>query len=373
MRVLDIKNLNHSILPTKYDEQYRSFDLSKLYEKEFNFKLDKKFKKQDYKHLENNNFYNIFYFNNQLHLNGLDDFFEIKEQKLTKSKNPLYSLNSYLEEIETTLIIKKLLDKPLNIINVFEDKNSFYYQNLNLVFEKNTFLLETFFNKNLEESLLSINRNYEIKKDLNVCISKIQLLNKASIITNYLTKIEENSTLEMINLDYESKLALNIFDSKLEYENSCLQIDGVVKIQDKQKIGNIVFIEHLEKETKSDIKIKHLLDDKAHALFDVTSTVQNSASFSQAFQNSQTILLSNDARINANPRLEIYIDELQASHGASTGTLNEDELYYLCSRGISKQKAKKMIIDSIELQVIKKIDNKNIRRYIRDLKRINYV
>lgn len=373
MRVLDIKNLNHSILPTKYDEQYRSFDLTKLYEQEFNFFYEKKFQKENYQHLENDNFYNIFYFNNKLYLNGLDDFFELETKEFNKSKNSLYSLNSYVEKKTSTLIIKKQLDKPLNIINIFEERNSFFYQNLNVVFEKDTFLIETFFNKNLEESLLSINREYEIKKDIQVNISKIQLLDTASIITNYLTKIEENSTLEMINLEYESNLSLNIFDSKLQYKNSSLNINGVVKIKNKQKVGNIVFIEHLEKETKSDINIKHLLDNKSHALFDVTSTVQNSASFSQAFQNSQTVLLSNEARINANPRLEIYIDELQASHGASTGTLNEDELYYLCSRGISKQKAKKMIIDSIELQVIKKIDIKNIRRYIRVLKRISHV
>lgn len=190
-------------------------------------------------------------------------------------------------------------------------------------------------------------------------------MQEGQVITNYKTCLQKDSKLNLVNLEYKANLSLNIFDSKLENQNSILNIDGIVKNKGEQRSGNIAFIEHLAKNTTSDIKIKHLLDEKAHCLFDISSTVQNSATYSKAFQNSQTIILSDDAKINANPRLQIYVDELEAAHGASCGTLNEDELYYLCSRGISKQKAKEMIIDSIELKVIKQIELKAIRRYIK--------
>lgn len=368
MRIVDIKNLNLSILPTKYHEQYRNFDISKVFEQELNFKIEPIFNKAPYEHLENSDFYNIYYFNNTIFLNGLEDYFEISFEKFKKNKNSLYYLNSYIKNVITKLTIKKKLDKPLNIINIFEGINSFFYQNLHLIFKEKTQLIETFYNKNLKDSFLSINRKYEIKKDVKVSILKVQSIKNSSIISNYLTKIGKNSSLKMVILDYESSLALNIFDSKLNKQNSSLDIQGLVKIANSQKVGNIAFIEHIKNNTNSNIDIKHLLDNKTHALFDVTSTVQNSASYSKAFQNSQTILLNDKARINANPRLEIYIDELQASHGASTGTLNEDELYYLYSRGISKAKAKKMIIDSIELQVIQTINNKKIKKYIKRIK-----
>lgn len=370
MRIIDIKNLDFSILPTKYQEQYRSFDISKIFEKEFNFETDAIFDKTPYEYLENKKFYNIYYFNDKLFLNGLEDFFKIEFKDLKKSKNSLYSLNSYIKDVMTKLIIKKELDKPLNIINIFQGKNSFFYQNLHLLFEKKTHLLETFFNNDIEDSFININRKYEIKKDTKVNISKIQLLKKTSIISNYITKISKNSSLQITTLEYGANLSLNIFDSKLNKKNSSLNIDGVVKIKENQKIGNIAFIEHAKKHTKSDINIKHIIDDKAHALFDITSKVQNNANFSKVFQNSQTILLGDQSRINANPRLEIYVDELQASHGASTGTLDEAQLYYLCSRGIPKEKAKKMIIDSIELQIINKIHNNKIVKYLKKLKRI---
>ena len=66
--------------------------------------------------------------------------------------------------------------------------------------------------------------------------------------------------------------------------------------------------------------------------------------FQKAFQNCNTILLSDDATIFAQPHLEIYIDELEASHGTTTGTLNKEQLLYLQSRGISKDKAYDMLL-----------------------------
>lgn len=373
MRVVDIKNLDLSILPTKYDEQYRSFDIYKYFEKEYSFENNKNIEVSKYKYLENKNFYNIYFINGNINLNGLDKLFELGSSNKFESINSLYLLNKYLRTTTIKLSIKEKLDKPLNIINIFEGEKKFHAQTLHIIFKNNCSLVETFHAEDLKDSFININREYELCKNTVVDISKIQTLNNASLITNYRTNIGENSFLKLVNLEYKADLSLNIFDSQLKLENASLEIEGVCKIKNNQKAGNIAFIEHFEKNTKSDIKIKHLLDETSHALFDVTSKVNNSAIFSKAFQNSQTILLSDDARINANPRLEIYVDELEASHGASSGTLNEAELYYLCSRGISKEKAKEMIIDSIELKIINGIQTEDIKKYIHDIKRINHV
>lgn len=375
MKVIDIKNLDISILPTKKVEEFRSFNIYPYFEKEFDFQKEEKVDLNKYNYLKDEHFINIFFVNNKIVLEDeIDKSIEISHNSFEdSSSNKLYSLNSYLEKEVTTLTIKNELEKPLNIINIFEGDNNFFTSSLNIEANVDCDILETFHNEENKDYFISANRKYVVKQNVKANIAKVQTLSDAQIIVNYKTQVEDNATLNLVNLEYKANLAVNIFDSKLEYENANFNFDGIIKNSKKQKSANIMFVEHIAKSSISDVKIKHLLDDEAHALFDVASKVQNSALYSKAFQNSQTILLSDDARINANPRLEIFIDELEAAHGASCGALDEDQLYYLCSRGISKDKAKEMIIDSIELKVIKKIELKAIRRYIKNLKRLNHV
>jgi Fe-S cluster assembly protein SufD len=374
MKVVEIENLNLDILPTKKVEEFRSFNIYPIFEKDLDFDIEKDLDLNQYSYLKDEHFYNIFLVNNELVFeNELNKFLEVSYEKFEDSVNKLYTLNSYINKETLNLTINENLDKPLNIISIFQGNNKFFTNSLNINIKANVDILETFHNDLSKDFLISANRKYTVLEDVKANIAKVQTLQNGNIITNYKTDLKSNAILNLVNLEYKADLALNIFDSKLENENAILNIDGIVKNKAKQRSGNIAFIEHIAKSTTSDIKIKHLLDESAHCLFDISSTVQNSALYSKAFQNSQTIILSDDAKINANPRLQIYIDELEAAHGASCGTLNEDELYYLCSRGISKAKAREMIIDSIELQVIREIELKAIRRYIKNLKRINHV
>ncbi|PHO12512.1 hypothetical protein CPG38_07310 [Malaciobacter marinus] len=374
MKVVEIENLNLDILPTKKVEEFRSFNIYPIFEKDLDFNLEKDIDLNQYSYLKDEHFYNIFLVNNELVFeNELNKFLEVSYEKFEDSVNKLYTLNSYINKEALNLTINEKLDKPLNIISIFQGNDKFFTNSLNINIKADVDILETFHNDLSKDFLISANRKYTVLEDVKANIAKVQTLQNGNIITNYKTDLKSNAILNLVNLEYKADLALNIFDSKLENENAVLNIDGIVKNKAKQRSGNIAFIEHIAKSTTSDIKIKHLLDENAHCLFDISSTVQNSALYSKAFQNSQTIILSDDAKINANPRLQIYIDELEAAHGASCGTLNEDELYYLCSRGISKAKAREMIIDSIELQVIREIELKAIRRYIKNLKRINHV
>ena len=101
--------------------------------------------------------------------------------------------------------------------------------------------------------------------------------------------------------------------------------------------------------------------------------VNKEAPFSKAFQNSNTILLSNDAEIFAQPHLEILIDELEASHGATTGTLDREQLLYLQSRGIPEVKAYDMLLKAFESQIYDNISDTLIKEFISSYTRSKYV
>ncbi|MDN5105334.1 SufD family Fe-S cluster assembly protein, partial [Aliarcobacter butzleri] len=89
--------------------------------------------------------------------------------------------------------------------------------------------------------------------------------------------------------------------------------------------------------------------------------------------NCNTILLSDDATIFAQPHLEIYIDELEASHGTTTGTLNEEQLLYLQSRGIRKEKAYDMLLNAFESSIKDNIKDEKIKEFIENYKKEKYV
>ena len=103
------------------------------------------------------------------------------------------------------------------------------------------------------------------------------------------------------------------------------------------------------------------------------SIVNESALFSKAFQNCNTILLSDEATIFAQPHLEIFIDELQASHGTTTGSLDKEQLLYLQSRGISKDKAYEMLLSAFENKIVDNIKDEIIKEFVQNYKRDKYV
>ena len=130
---------------------------------------------------------------------------------------------------------------------------------------------------------------------------------------------------------------------------------------------------HNNENSISNINFKHSLKDHSRTVFKALSRVNEDALYTKAFQNSNTILLSNDAAIYAQPHLEILIDELEASHGATTGTLDKDQLLYLQSRGINKNLAYEILLKAFESKIYDNIDDKLIKEFMDSYKRKDYV
>ena len=87
-----------------------------------------------------------------------------------------------------------------------------------------------------------------------------------------------------------------------------------------------------------------------------------------AHQTNKNLLLSNTAKMNSNPQLEIYADDVKCSHGSTSGSLDEDAIFYLMSRGLSEFEAKKLLIKGFLTEAVESITNEEIKKYY--LKRI---
>ncbi|MDC0932329.1 SufD family Fe-S cluster assembly protein [Arcobacteraceae bacterium] len=205
----------------------------------------------------------------------------------------------------------------------------------------------------------------ELKVNDNATLNYIKIgKSKTSSNIKYTNSIGENATLNISYFDVES--SINSVETKLKSKSSSLNINGLIDLQDNAKVQYDIVTNH-QNESLSDIKFKNLLDGKSSAKLRMFSIVEETASFSKAFQNSQTILLSDDSFIAVTPHLEILIDELEASHGATCGDLDQDSIYYLKSRGIKEEDAKVILLNALRNEVYESFENDELSEIIKGL------
>jgi len=267
------------------------------------------------------------------------------------------------------LLIDQDTKEPIKLIYQLEQKNN----SLKIKVKKGVkaSIIELFGADCLNEEF---SREFIIEDDAKLEYLKYQNISQdSSIEINNKIELQTNSTLNMINLEFGLGSNKNNFITNLDKKNLKLNIYGLVKLDKNTKSQSIFRTTHNGENCFSNIKYKHILDDNSKATFDALSKVNETALFSKVLQNSNTILLSDDATILTRPHLEICIDELEASHGATTGSLDKEQLLYLQARGIEEKKAKKMLLKAFENDIYAKIEDLKITKFLENLKGENNV
>ena len=212
-------------------------------------------------------------------------------------------------------------------------------------------------------------KSIDVKRDLivneNATLNYIKIGKsvESSNIT-YENNIKANGVLNIFVFDKQS--SQNEIITKLKNDNTSFNIHGLIDLEENTKVTYDVKTNHQTK-SFSDIAFKNLLGGKSTTKLNMFSIVEETAAFSKAFQNSKTILLSDDSSIAVTPHLEILIDELEASHGATSGDLDKDSIYYLESRGIKEKDAKIMLLNAIRNEVYAQLQDENLIKYIKGL------
>ena len=132
--------------------------------------------------------------------------------------------------------------------------------------------------------------------------------------------------------------------SELHGEGTHFAFGGVQLLTDKQVGDYHLNVRHLTENSESHQRVRGALDGSAQGIFDGMIYVAHGAQKTDARQDSRYILLSDSARSHSVPRLEIYADDVQCAHGSTTGKVDEEALFYLRSRGIGYEAARKMLI-----------------------------
>lgn len=207
---------------------------------------------------------------------------------------------------------------------------------------------------------------------------KIQSKNENSfLISNLFVKQSSDSRFQSLTADVGCAMVRNTVYSRLAGQGSHCELKGLYLGHGGQKIDNFTTIEHGRPHCSSNELYQGILTDKAHGAFSGMILVQPDAQKTEAMQSNNCLLLSEEAHVDSKPQLEIYADDVKCTHGATVGQLDEEQIFYLQSRGIEKQQAKNIltyafagkVIEGIEMEAVReKIDHLIAGRFDEDMK-----
>ncbi len=176
-------------------------------------------------------------------------------------------------------------------------------------------------------------------------------------------KVDKEGEYRYFGFDFGDGESLELNKVEL-HQKSRAFLNNLLFIKNSGVRGAIFKVIHIDKESHTFQNLKAILKDNSRVIFDGLIKVENSALYSVAHQNSKAILLNDGAYMISKPQLEIYIDELEASHGSTTGSLDEEQIFYLRARGINLQEAKKMLIVGFANEMIEEVDDSNLKEVI---------
>ena len=351
---LNAKEFSSHGFPNRKDEDWKFLDINQIIKKEigelnfYNEQLKKSEIDKDIllNEIEHNK---LFFINGQLvqfdfnsedkgKIEFLDNQNNIDEQL---AENSLINLNNALSNKSYKLLVKKnyQIKKPLIIYNTTNSELT--SQNINL---KINFELE----ENSSLKLIDLVKDKGNKNFINIFYNFS--LEKNSILKNY--KIDQfendnirymfnnikqstNSVSETFYLSKGSTFSKNEIFCDLKGEYSSAFVNGIFSL-DKDKHHEIkAKINHLVENTKSYQLVKSVLENKSRSVYQGKIYVDSKAQKTDGYQLSKAILVDETTEFNAKPELEIYADDVKCSHGSASGSLDENSIFYLMSRGLS--------------------------------------
>ena len=377
-------------IPNKKIETWKYTDLQKFFEKN-NFEplinLDEP--KTEPVSIDSNVLNNIF-FDPEINFIIFENGY-LKEINIESNDLEIKSLDSNLED---KIFNKKNFTRNDSLLDI----NSFFLNdNLVIKVKKNTKLKKpiSIFYYNCEEEKYLINNrvNIILEENAEAEINEIFFSNNKSIywnnVHNYIC-LKKNSKLEHYKVQLESKNAVHSSSSSIDCENSSIynnfifsiggnmsrievissinsadinfNIKGLYLAKTNQHHDITTLMQHKHPESKSNQHIKGILQKDSSGVFQGKVIVAQDAQKTDAFQFNQNLLLSETAEVNAKPELEIYADDVKCSHGATTGELDEEMLFYLRSRGLNKEEAKKLLIEGFINELFDDIENKELKK-----------
>ena len=305
--------------------------------------------------------------------NKIEIIDETKKDISFDYENSLIDLNSAFTDKVFKILIKKNypLKKPLIIYHSINEEINSTNINLRLDFElgENSCLkLIDYFVNNTTKNFINIFYNFNLEKDSilkNYRLDKFRNNNLKYSFNNI--EQSNNSVSETFILSAGSDYFKNEINCNLNGEYSSAFINGIFSLKENQQHEIRTTINHLVENTKSYQLIKSVLGKNSKSAYQGRIFVNSKAQKTDGYQLSKAILLDETSEFNAKPELEIYADDVKCSHGSASGSLDENSIFYLMSRGLNYQQSKELLINGFLMDVAEKITDVEIKNLITNI------
>jgi Fe-S cluster assembly protein SufD len=220
----------------------------------------------------------------------------------------------------------------------------------------NATIIESFFALGSNASFCNIVNEVYIGENSHLEHYKLQRQQGEHYQNNFTQVFQESNTnVNQVTLTLDGKFVRNTLHFHMNGENCNTLLYGLYLLDGNQFVDNHTRVDHAKPNCFSDEKYKGILKDKSTAVFNGKIMVHLDAQKTNAYQRNQNILLSDEATVNTKPQLEIFADDVKCTHGATIGQLDEEPMFYLQSRGIPENVARKMLLNAFADDIAAKI------------------
>ena len=190
---------------------------------------------------------------------------------------------------------------------------------------------------------------------------------KGILLYDLKAKLLKNSRFEYSSLNLKANSSRDKISVDIDEEGAHADINGLYILNGERKAHNVITVNHNVGNSTSSQLFKGILSDKARAEFNGAINVARDANGTDAEQMNRDLVLSDEAHVDSRPQLNILADDVKCAHGSTIGDLEEDEIFYLLSRGIKKDDALAMLTLSFCDEVIQKVKIESARQHIKNM------
>jgi Fe-S cluster assembly protein SufD len=266
----------------------------------------------------------------------------------------------------------KVVEKPI-VLYFISDTNTddVFSQPRNLfIFEKNTqaTVIESFNTFGSKSSFNNIVTEISVETDAIIDYYKIQNESeKAYHVGTTQVNQKGKSTFNAVTVSLNGAIIRNNLNAVLDGEYIESNLFGLFMPSGSTHIDNHTIVDHAKPNCNSKELYKGVLDGKSTGVFNGKIFVRKDAQKTNAFQSNKSILLSDEATINTKPQLEIWADDVKCSHGATSGQLDAESLFYLRSRGLSEKSAKALLVYAFASDVLSNIKIESLKLILEEM------
>lgn len=301
----------------------------------------------------------------------IDSLFALKS---TTEKNLFIHLNQAFADNSFYIHVGKnvTIEKTLHIKRIYTDQGQAFIDNSGFLITSETGsnfkIIEEFYGSDDSEYFTNVSNKFQVDSNAQLTHYKIQRTGRSTFqVNNTVVTQERDSTFTSHVVDLGGSIVRNNLSTTLLNSGTETNYYGVYLGDLNQHIDNQTFIDHAVPHCNSNEMYKGVLNDKARGVFNGKVIVRPDAQKTNAFQQNSSLVLAPTAVMDAKPQLEIFADDVKCSHGATIGQLDEASIFYLKSRGITRDKAENLLQKAFVGEVIMNMDLLPVRDAVLDM------